>query len=158
MTHFVSVSFAICFSVGPMLSSTLTYLDISYLLRAESTISEYEYCWEKITGIVVSTGSIGLGITGLVALATAPHSTEMYSWLDAVIMCNLQLLTSNNVRYSNYLDCSSPTNKVLSSPDCCRYSFLLPGLYGWYTWWQSQRYWTLFPQFCRWTISVFEVV
>ncbi|KAH5707480.1 hypothetical protein HBI81_250770 [Parastagonospora nodorum] len=60
MTHFVSVSLAICFSVGPILSSALTYLDISYLLRAESTISEYEYRWEKITGIVVGTGLIGL--------------------------------------------------------------------------------------------------
>jgi len=158
MTHFVSVSLAICFSVGPILSSALTYLDISYLLRAESTISEYEYRWEKITGIVVGTGLIGLGITGLVAIATEPHSTEMYSWLDAVIMCNLQLLISNNVRYSDYLESFSPTNRSLSSPDCCRYSFLLPGLYGWYTWWRSQRYWTLFPQLCRWTISVFEVV
>ena len=77
MTHFVSVSLAICFSVGPILSSALTYLDIRYLLRAESNISEYEYRWEKITGIVVCTGSIGLGLTGLVAIATAPHSTEM---------------------------------------------------------------------------------
>jgi hypothetical protein len=137
MTLFVLVSLAICFSVGSILSSALTYLDIRYLLRAESNISEYEYRWEKIAGIVVGTGAIGLGITGLVAIATAPHSTEMYSWLDAVIMCNLQLLTSNNVSYSDYLDCSSPTNKILSSLDCCRYSFLLPGLYGWYTWWQS---------------------
>ena len=106
MTHFVSVSLAICFAVGPMLSSALTYLDISYLLRAESTISEYEYCWERIVGIVFGIGTTGLGITGIIAIATAPHSTEeMYSWLDAVIMCNLQLLTSNNVRYSDYLDC-----------------------------------------------------
>ena len=123
-----------CFSVGSILSSALTYLDIRYLLRAEPNISEYEYRWEMIIGIVVGTASIGLGITGLVAIATAPHSTEMYSWLNAVIMCNLQLLTSNNVSYSDYLDSSSPTNKILSSLDCCRYSFLLPGLYGWYTW------------------------
>ena len=137
MTLFVLICLAICFSVGPILSSTLAYLDIRNYFRAKSQVSDYDYYWEKITGILVGTGSIGLSITGLVAIATAPHSTEIYSWLDAVIMCNLQLLTSNNVRYSDYLDCSSPTNKILSSPDCCRYSFLLPGLYGWYTWWQS---------------------
>ncbi|KAF7445921.1 hypothetical protein A1F99_092120 [Pyrenophora tritici-repentis] len=98
MTLFVFVGLAICFSVGLVLSSTLTCLDIRNLLSVASQVSEYDYRWEKITGIVVGTSSIGLGITGLVAIATAPHSTDTYSWLDAVIMCNLQLLTSNNVR------------------------------------------------------------
>jgi hypothetical protein len=99
MALFVSVSLAICFSVGLILSSTLIYLDIRNHFRAESYVCEYDYRWEKIAGIVVGIGSIGLGITGLVAITTAPHSTqELYYWLDAVIMCNLQLHTSNNVR------------------------------------------------------------
>jgi hypothetical protein len=73
-----------------MLSSTLTYLDIRKYSRAESHVWEYDYRWEKIAGIVVGIGSIGLGITGLVAITTAPRSTqELYYWLDAVIMCNL---------------------------------------------------------------------
>jgi hypothetical protein len=93
MTLFVLVSLAICFSVGPILSSTLTYLDM------RNYVPEYDYRWERIAGIVFAIGSTGLGITGIIAIATAPHSTEkMYYWLDAVIMCNLQLLTSNNVR------------------------------------------------------------
>ncbi|KAJ6280850.1 hypothetical protein J3E71DRAFT_362260 [Bipolaris maydis] len=96
MAPFVSVSLAICFSVGPILSSTLTYLDIRNLSRAEVQVSEYDYRWEKIIGIIVGTSSVGLGITGLIAIATKPHPAEMYSWLDAIIMCNLQLLTSNN--------------------------------------------------------------
>ncbi|KAJ6201967.1 hypothetical protein J3E72DRAFT_181800 [Bipolaris maydis] len=97
MAPFVSVSLAICFSVGPILSSTLTYLDIRNLSTAEVQISEYDYRWEKIIGIIVGTSSVGLGITGLIAIATKPHPAEMYSWLDAIIMCNLQLLTSNNL-------------------------------------------------------------
>jgi hypothetical protein len=127
MTLFLLVSLAICFSVGPILSSTLTYLDV------RNYVPEYDYRWERITGIVFGIGSTGLGITGIIAIATAPHSTEeMYYWLDAVIMCNLQLLTSNNVRQSAYLDCSSSTNMNFSSPDCCRSSSLLAGLYGQY--------------------------
>ncbi|KAF1352909.1 hypothetical protein EJ07DRAFT_135196 [Lizonia empirigonia] len=83
MTLFVLVCLAICFLVGPILSGTLTYLDIRNLLRAEAQISEYDYRWETITGIVFSIGSIGLGVAGLVAIATTPYSTGMYSWLDA---------------------------------------------------------------------------
>jgi hypothetical protein len=99
MALFVSVSLAICFSVGLILSSTLIYLDIRNHFRAESYVCEYDYRWEKIAGIVVGIGSIGLGFTGLIAITSAPHSTqELYYWLDVVIMCNLQLHTSNNVR------------------------------------------------------------
>ncbi|EUC26667.1 hypothetical protein COCCADRAFT_113676 [Bipolaris zeicola 26-R-13] len=97
MAPFLSVSLAICFSVGPILSSTLTYLDIRNLSRAEGQVSEYDYRWERIIGIIVGTSSVGLGITGLIATAAEPHPAEMYSWLDAIIMCNLQLLTSSNL-------------------------------------------------------------
>jgi hypothetical protein len=98
MTLFFLVSLAICFSVGPILSSALTYLDIRNLLRTEANVSECEYRWETIAGIVVSIVSIGMGITGIAAIATVAHSREdMYYWLDGVIMCNLQLLTSSNV-------------------------------------------------------------
>ncbi|KAI1562991.1 hypothetical protein PtrEW13061_012080, partial [Pyrenophora tritici-repentis] len=98
MTLFVFVGLAICFSVGLVLSSTLTYLNIRNLLRVASYVSEYDYRWEKIAEIIISNVSIGLAITGIVAIATATHSTEeIYSWLDAIIMCNLQLLTSNNL-------------------------------------------------------------
>jgi hypothetical protein len=84
MTLFVLVNLAICFSVRPILSSTLTYLNIrNYVL-------EHNYRWEKIAGIVVGIGLTGLGITGIIAIATAPHSTqEVYHWFNAVIMCNL---------------------------------------------------------------------
>jgi hypothetical protein len=112
MTLFVLVSLAICFSVGPILSSTLTYLDI------RNYVPEYDYRWEKIAGIFFGIGSTGLGITGIIAIATAPHSTEEgYYWLDAVVMCNLQLLTSNNVRQSACLDCLSSANRDFSSFD-----------------------------------------
>ncbi|KAF1936691.1 hypothetical protein EJ02DRAFT_479445 [Clathrospora elynae] len=78
MTLFVLVSLAICFSVGPILSSTFTYLNIR-------NVSKYDYRWERIAGIVVGIGSTGLGITGIIAIATAPHSTEeVYYWLDAL--------------------------------------------------------------------------
>ncbi|KAJ5028927.1 hypothetical protein PSV08DRAFT_220022 [Bipolaris maydis] len=97
MAPFLLISLAICFSVGPIASSSLTYLDIRNLFRAEPTVFKYNYRWEKIARIIFDTVSTGLGITGLVAIATASHSTEKYVWLDAVIMCNLQLLTSNNL-------------------------------------------------------------
>ncbi|KAF1924749.1 uncharacterized protein M421DRAFT_71828 [Didymella exigua CBS 183.55] len=61
MTLFVLVSLTICFSVGPILGSTLTYLDIE-------NISEYDYHWERIAGVVV-------GIS-------RPITTDLYlSWL-----------------------------------------------------------------------------
>ncbi|EUC40875.1 hypothetical protein COCMIDRAFT_40856 [Bipolaris oryzae ATCC 44560] len=108
MAPFVLVSLAICFSVGPILSSTLTYIDTSSLFRAEARISEYNYRWEKIARIVFDIFSIGLGITGLVAIATEPHPAETYSWLDAVIMCNLQLLASNNLARTLQIFISPP--------------------------------------------------
>ncbi|KAF1937100.1 hypothetical protein EJ02DRAFT_357629 [Clathrospora elynae] len=84
MTLFILVSLAICFSVGPILSSTLTYLDI------RNYVPEYDYRWERIAGIVFGIGSTGLGITGIIAIATAPYSTEEgYHWLDAVIIFQL---------------------------------------------------------------------
>jgi hypothetical protein len=130
MTLFLLVCLAICFSVGPILNSTLAYLDIRNHFRAKAQVSDYDYRWENITGIVVGISSIGLGITGLVAIATAPHSTEMYSWLDAVIMCNLQLLTSNNVRYSDYLDCSSLLIGALARPIAADIHFSSLGYMG----------------------------
>ncbi|KAF1937094.1 hypothetical protein EJ02DRAFT_357625 [Clathrospora elynae] len=83
MTLFVLVSLAICFSVGPILSSTLTYLNI------RNYVPEYDYRWERIAGIIFGNGLTGLRITGIIAIATAPHLTEGYYWLNAVIMCNL---------------------------------------------------------------------
>ncbi|EUC39576.1 hypothetical protein COCMIDRAFT_111189 [Bipolaris oryzae ATCC 44560] len=97
MASFMLFSLTICFSVGLILISPLAFLDIRNLFRAETQVSEYDYRWEKIMRITFDTGSIGLEITGLVAIATAPHSIEKYFWLDAVIMSNLQLLTSNNL-------------------------------------------------------------
>jgi hypothetical protein len=70
MTLFVLVSLAICFSVGPVLSSTLTYLDM------RNFVPEYDYRWERIAGIVFGIVSTGLGITSIIAIATAPHLTE----------------------------------------------------------------------------------
>ncbi|KAJ6284192.1 hypothetical protein J3E71DRAFT_214012 [Bipolaris maydis] len=84
MAPFLLISLAICFSVGPIASSSLTYLDIRNLFRAEPTVFEYNYRWEKIARIIFDTVSTGLGITGLVAIATASHSTEKYVWLDAL--------------------------------------------------------------------------
>ena len=98
MASFISFSLAICFVIGPILSSTLTYLEIRNLFRAETQVSEYDYRWERIIGIFISTSLVGLAITGLIAIATEPYPIEIYTWLDAVIMYNLQLLTINNVR------------------------------------------------------------
>jgi hypothetical protein len=112
MTLFILVGLAVCFSVGPVLSSTLTYLEIRNL-HASSYVSEYDYRREKIAGIAVGIISIGLGITGIAAVATVPHSRkEIYYWLDGVIMCNLQILVSHNVRQSACFVSSSSTNST----------------------------------------------
>ncbi|EMD65831.1 hypothetical protein COCSADRAFT_170295 [Bipolaris sorokiniana ND90Pr] len=84
MASFVSFSLAICFVIGPILSSTLTYLDIRNLFRAETQVSEYDYRWERIIGIFISTSLVGLAITGLIAIATEPYPIEIYTWLDAL--------------------------------------------------------------------------
>ena len=88
MSLFIPVGLAVCFSVGPILSSTLIYIEIRNV-RASPYVSEYDYRWEKIAGIVVGIISVGLGIAGIVAVATVPYSRkEIYYWLDGVIMCN----------------------------------------------------------------------
>jgi energy-converting hydrogenase Eha subunit G len=98
MSLFIPVGLAVCFSVGPILSSTLIYIEIRNV-RASPYVSEYDYRWEKIAGIVVGIISIGLGIAGIVAVATVSYSREeIYYWLDGVVMCNLQILVSHNVR------------------------------------------------------------
>ncbi|CAN9241359.1 unnamed protein product [Alternaria alternata] len=97
MSLFIPVGLAVCFSVGPILSSTLIYIEIRNV-RASPYVSEYDYRWEKIAGIVVGIISVGLGIAGIVAVATVPYSRkEIYYWLDGVIMCNLQILVSHNL-------------------------------------------------------------
>lgn len=98
MALFILIGLAICFSVGPILSGTLAYLEIR-TLKASSYVSEYDYCGEKIAGIVFGIISIGLGVTGIVAVATVPRSRkDVYYWLDGVVMSNLQSLVSHNVR------------------------------------------------------------
>ncbi|KAG9186465.1 hypothetical protein G6011_09573 [Alternaria panax] len=99
MPLFIPVGLAVCFSVGPILSSTFMYLEIRNL-KASPYVSEYDYRWEKIAGIVVGIISMGLGIAGIVAVATVPYSREeIYYWLDGVIMCNLQILVSYNLAW-----------------------------------------------------------
>jgi hypothetical protein len=64
MILFVSVSLAICFTVGLILTSTLTYLEIRNQFRAKSHVCEYGYHWEKIAGIANGIISVGLGRAG----------------------------------------------------------------------------------------------
>lgn len=98
MTLSILVALAVCFSVGLILTSVLTYLEVRSL-GASPYSHEYDYRWEKVAEIIVGIISISLGIGGIVAIATVPYSgKEIYYWLDGFLMCNLQILNSHNVR------------------------------------------------------------
>ncbi|CAN9245904.1 unnamed protein product [Alternaria alternata] len=97
MTLSILVVLAVCFSVGLILTSVLTYLEVRSLGTSPYS-HEYDYRWEKVAEIIVGIISISLGIGGMVAIATVPYSEkEIYYWLDGFIICNLQILSSHNL-------------------------------------------------------------
>jgi hypothetical protein len=108
------VALAVCFSVGLILTSVLTYLGVRSL-GASPYSHEYDYRWEKIAEIIIGIILISLGIAGIVAIATVPHSErEIYYWLDGVVISNIQLLSSHNVRQSACVDSCSSANRILA--------------------------------------------
>ncbi|RYO29285.1 hypothetical protein AA0113_g12093 [Alternaria arborescens] len=97
MTLSILVALAVCFSVGLILTSVLTYLEVRGLGTSPYN-HEYDYRWEKVAEIIVDIISISLGIGGIVAIATVPYSgKEIYYWLDGFLICNLQILNSHNL-------------------------------------------------------------
>ncbi|CAN9089952.1 unnamed protein product [Alternaria alternata] len=93
----ILVALAVCFSVGLILTSVLTYLEVGGL-GASLYSHQYDYRWEKVAEIIVDIISISLGIGGIVAIAPVPSSgKEIYYWLDGFLICNLQILDSHNL-------------------------------------------------------------
>lgn len=124
MMLFILVGLLACFSIGPILGGTLTYLEIKIVIARPypgTYVSEYDYRIENIAEIGVGLISIGLGITGFVGFAMVLHSREEIPyWLDGVMMCNLQILSTHNVRYpalrSIYLLTKSLACSVVAKP------------------------------------------
>jgi hypothetical protein len=59
--------------------------------------NRHAYFWERTVALLFSICQVGLSIAGIVAIAIAfTADTEPY-WLDAVILCTLQLFIGANV-------------------------------------------------------------
>ena len=130
MTLSILVALAVCFSVGLILTSVLTYLEVRDLGTGPYS-HEYDYRWEKVAEIIVGIISISLGIGGIVAIATVPYSgKEIYSWLDGFLMCNLQILNSHNVRKSACVDFYSSANRTLAHSVVAKLPFSSMGCMG----------------------------
>ncbi|KAH8704299.1 hypothetical protein GQ44DRAFT_716945 [Phaeosphaeriaceae sp. PMI808] len=88
----VLISFAICFSVGLLLSVVLIYRDV----RPRESLG-HPYFWERVLAALFGACQAGLSIAGITAIVFALRSKgEMY-WVDMAVRCNLQLLTGTNL-------------------------------------------------------------
>ncbi|KAF1359032.1 hypothetical protein EJ07DRAFT_121729 [Lizonia empirigonia] len=96
---FVLISFAICFTVGLVLSVVLMYRDMKF--HNPSGINEssgHPYFWERAIATLLGACQAGLSAAGITAIVFAVRSKGDVYWVDMAVRCNLQLLTSTNVR------------------------------------------------------------
>ena len=92
MSYILLICFLVSLSSGLLISFVLIYLDARLLWR-----DRYKYFWETVVNVFFSICQSGSSIAGIVAISiTLSGETEPY-WLDAVILCNLQLSAATNV-------------------------------------------------------------
>ncbi|KAF1366148.1 hypothetical protein EJ07DRAFT_150601 [Lizonia empirigonia] len=94
MDRILRISFLIGFVGGLLLSIVLFFKDAATLFRKN------KHFWETIISLLFSIGQAGLLIAGIVAIWIAfITDTEPY-WLDAVILCTLQLILGTNLAWT----------------------------------------------------------
>jgi hypothetical protein len=88
------IGFILCFSGGFLLSVALAYRD------APRKDTRHDYFWGKVVTSLSDICQVGLSIAGMVAIVIAHITKAEPYWLDAVILCTLQLSAGTTVRYS----------------------------------------------------------
>lgn len=99
MAFVLIANFTICFIFGLLLIGRLTHYNILELHRTQGVLWEYNHRPEVIVIVVLSSLLVILELVGIGTSAAALHfKKETYYWLDMVVVCNLQILVSMNVR------------------------------------------------------------
>jgi hypothetical protein len=93
MALMLLISFLLCFSGGLLLSVVLLSKDATQLWKNRN-----EYFWGTTVALLFSISQVGLPIAGTVAIVIAFTVDTEPHWLDAVILCTLQLCVGANVR------------------------------------------------------------
>lgn len=104
MALILLIGFILCLFGGLLLSVVLIYQDVMpHRSNGTNDITEHDYFRERILAALFGIGQTGLSIAGMTAIVialtanTETANTALY-WLDAVILCTLQLLAGPNVR------------------------------------------------------------
>ncbi|KAF1354417.1 hypothetical protein EJ07DRAFT_133155 [Lizonia empirigonia] len=98
---FVLISFAVCFTGGLVLSVLLMYRDVkSHKPNGINESLRHLYFWERVVATLFDACLAGLSVAGMTAIVFAVRSKGDMYWVDMAVRCNLQLLTSTNVRRS----------------------------------------------------------
>jgi hypothetical protein len=95
----VLISFSICFFVGLLLSAMLIYHDVKP--RRSNGMSEnleHIYFWQRVLAAFFGTCQAALSIVGIIAIVLALRSEGELYWVGMAVQCNLQILSSTNVR------------------------------------------------------------
>jgi hypothetical protein len=101
MTPIFLIGFAICFSFGLVLSSVFMYIDAKDQLNTKGRLLGRDYCWERALAFLFGIAQVCLSISGIAEVVAMFHSKkEVCNWLEAGVVCSLQLAVGTNVRTS----------------------------------------------------------
>ncbi|KAF1359803.1 hypothetical protein EJ07DRAFT_118147 [Lizonia empirigonia] len=91
--NFFLVSFAICFTVGLVLSVVLMYHDVKS--RKPNGINEslgHPYFWERVLATLLGACQAGLSVAGITAIVFAVRSKDDMYWVDMALARTLRVL------------------------------------------------------------------
>ncbi|KAF2650665.1 hypothetical protein K491DRAFT_682785 [Lophiostoma macrostomum CBS 122681] len=122
MALVLHIGFLLCFSGGLLLSIALAYHD------APRKSTRHDYFWGRAITALSDICQVGLSVAGIVAIVIARITkTEPY-WLDAVILCTLQLFAGTtlartliHMSFSHWAVGLAYLYTVLTVPDIASY-------------------------------------
>jgi hypothetical protein len=97
------IIFIVCFLIEIIPSGVLSYIDIRGQLKSQGTLG-HDYRWDRALGVLFGAMQVVLSVGNTVLAVSALLSGRGESrWLDAGIVCNVQLLAAVNVRSTHDL-------------------------------------------------------
>lgn len=94
----ILISFAICFTVGLVLSVVLIYHDVK--LHKQTGLNQGSgspYLRERVLAAFFGACQAVLSVAGITAIVFALRSRGDLFWIDMAVRCNVQLLSGTNV-------------------------------------------------------------